>query len=549
MEREQILKIMGSVYPFYQRDPGQLELILTHAQELDFSPGETILEQGSAAGALYLIIDGHVELHQDANRLVSVLEQGDIFGHEMLGLNSFYRATAKAMTGTAVLCFSQARLEEIAALAPDFHASLLLMYTSSRLAQRTHLAWLPNDEAIAFIGRRHAAILAFKLLAPFVLGLVGLPLVGRWALSAGGLSALAVFALAVFIELFWLVWVVVDWSNDYSVVTNQRVVFQERVVLIYDSRQEAPLGAVLAVTTDTGQVGRWLGYGDVTVRTYAGTITLPALSQPDEVAGLINAELSRAAQLHSQAEQREMRAALNKKLHLQPAEDEKGYQKPVQPTVQPGVFQRMMANLVQMRFEKGDTITYRTHWLFLFLRTLPPFAVLAALSVLLAGSMAVWNPLVSGSGYLTVLIIFWVLALLWFWYQYADWRNDYYVITQDQILDVYKKPLGREEKKAAPIKNIQSVRFARLGIIGLIFNFGTVSIKVGDVDLTFDQVYNPSEIQQILLNRIAEIAYREKQSVLEENREMVSDFLTIYHDVTRNPETGRPASGLDPENR
>ena len=55
-----------------------------------------------------------------------------------------------------------------------------------------------------------------------------------------------------------------------------------------------------------------------------------------------------------------------------------------------------------------------------------------------------------------------------------DWHNDIYLITPDQVVDVNKKPLGHEERQAAPLKNILGIEYKRLGIIGLLLNFGTV---------------------------------------------------------------------------
>ena len=51
----------------------------------------------------------------------------------------------------------------------------------------------------------------------------------------------------------WAVWNYIDWGNDYYILTNQRVVWLEKVVGIYDSRQEAPLSTVLSVGVETDQ--------------------------------------------------------------------------------------------------------------------------------------------------------------------------------------------------------------------------------------------------------------------------------------------------------
>jgi hypothetical protein len=114
------------------------------------------------------------------------------------------------------------------------------------------------------------------------------------------------------------------------------------------------------------------------------------------------------------------------------------------------------------------------------------------------------------------------------------------VITDDQVLDVYKKPLGLEEKKAAPIKNIQAVEFSRKGIIGLLLNYGTVSIRVGDTLLTFDDVFNPAEVQRELFKRIADRDYKEKQASIASEQQRVLDLIEIYHQVVEEQRSRKP---------
>ncbi len=105
------------------------------------------------------------------------------------------------------------------------------------------------------------------------------------------------------------------------------------------------------------------------------------------------------------------------------------------------------------------------------------------------------------------------------------------MISDDQVLDVYKKPLGREERQAAPLRNIQSIEFKRIGLLGLLLNYGTVYIRVGDANLTFDYVFNPADVQQELFRRIAERDYKDKRSAEEKELQRTLDLFQIYHRV------------------
>jgi uncharacterized membrane protein YdbT with pleckstrin-like domain len=126
------------------------------------------------------------------------------------------------------------------------------------------------------------------------------------------------------------------------------------------------------------------------------------------------------------------------------------------------------------------------------------------------------------------------LGLLGWWlYQYWDWRNDRYIVTDDQLIDLYKKPLGQEQRRSAPIKNIQTVEFERLGLVSLILNFGTVFIRVGDSTLTFDYVYNPSEAQQDIFERYQQFNQKQKVREKEALRDEVAEWIEIYHEVVQ----------------
>ena len=72
----------------------------------------------------------------------------------------------------------------------------------------------------------------------------------------------------------WVVWDFIDWRNDFYILTNQRVVWLERVIIFYYSRREAPLTHVLAVNVFSSWLGRIIGYGNVEVRTFTGSILM-----------------------------------------------------------------------------------------------------------------------------------------------------------------------------------------------------------------------------------------------------------------------------------
>jgi hypothetical protein len=73
----------------------------------------------------------------------------------------------------------------------------------------------------------------------------------------------------------------------------------------------------------------------------------------------------------------------------------------------------------------------------------------------------------------------------------------------------------------------------REGIIGLMFNFGTVVINVGETKFDFVGVHNPAEVQHEIFER--HFARRRQLEVTEavKERERMLDWLDAYHQNVR----------------
>jgi hypothetical protein len=184
-----------------------------------------------------------------------------------------------------------------------------------------------------------------------------------------------------------------------------------------------------------------------------------------------------------------------------------------------------------VRYEVGGTITYRKHWIVLLQKTWKPLLVmlLILLGLIYVGvrfpGIALVSPL--------YLIFLWVPILvavfLWGLYHYVDWRNDIYVVTMESIMDIERKPLSREDKKSAPLANILSLEHTRVGILGLLFNYGTVTINIGADQFTFNDVYNPAQVQHEIFDRMYAQRQRKEEAEARKERERIVDSLTTYH--------------------
>ncbi|RJP54844.1 MAG: cyclic nucleotide-binding domain-containing protein [Anaerolineaceae bacterium] len=512
-----------------------------------FKNGDTIIKQGTRGETFYILYHGFVKVvRQEGKReqaLANLVPQ-DFFGEEELFTKGARSASIVATSDGSVLALHHSKLNELLKHAPKLKPNFEVVVATHRLWRRLHFKWVRADEVVYFLARKHPIVLWRSLILPaFSLFVPGLVAAWGWFASATWIFALAFLFLLVIAG--WVVWEVVDWGNDYYVVTNQRVVWVEKVVGIFDSRQESPLSTILSVGVETDMLGRILDYGHVIVRTFVGKIPFNYVSHPYHASRLVEEYWGRTKERNLSSEKEAMKTALRKRLNL-PTPDET----PAQPESQkfskirrPSVFKLFLANLFKLRLEDGDTITYRKHGFVLWQQIWLPTMILAVLFSWWVGRIISLllnpdplNPLIGWQEEKFVVDSL-VLAIpvlsipfhLWWLYQYVDWTNDIFMVTPDQIIDIDKKPLGTEERRAATLENILSTESERVGLLGNIFNFGTVYITVGGSKLEFQDVYDPTSVQSdIDRRRMARAAAKAaSQAALE--RERMAEWLATYH--------------------
>ncbi len=553
-ERNQIAKIIQSCHLFKSLTPPQMDEVIDLCKSYVFEEGKVIFEVDRDAEGFFFILSGRVKLTwQHGNQTETfIFDQGDYFGEEALGDGANLRkTTATAVTNVVVVFLGPEELTAIKNKYADVRAAMALIHRSFNLMIRNKLDWLSPREVIHYMARRHPMFLFLRLFVPMVLAFIAVVPAVYLAVVAFPGQAWTLILLALLAVLFaaWLGWLILDWSNDFSIITNRRVIFLERVVLIYDSRAEVPLDAVLADEIRTDQIGRILDYGNIQVRTYTGEIMLDRLSHPKLVVNLLEEMRGRAKGVRKQEQRSAIEGTIRGKIGYQSAMPAAQAELPeIAPKVRSGALAKFLSELFLLRSEQGGVITYRTHWFILLLKIWLPTLIgagLVAATIVYFFGLIPLPPVII----LMVWLVLGPILLAWWLYQYVDWRNDRYIITADTIIDLFKKPLGTEQKRTAPLRNIQSIEFERNGIIGLVLNFGTVYIRIGDTEFTFDNVFNPSEVQRELFQRFMEFKQREEQRAEQVQRDQMAEWIEIYHRVIQseqprqNPPPGRSISG------
>lgn len=509
-----------------------------------FKDGDAIIKQGSRGETFYILHRGQVKVvRNDGKReqLLANLIPQDFFGEEELFTKGTRTASIIATSDGSVLALHHGKLNELIKKAPKVKPNFDVVISTHRLWRQLHFKWVRSDEVVYFLARKHPILLWRALVLP-VISLVVPVLMMMWAMMAQANWIFAVAVVFLLVIAGWVVWEVVDWGNDYYIVTNQRVVWVEKVVGIFDSRQEAPLSTILSVGVETDAIGRILDYGHVIVRTFVGKIPFNYVSHPYHASRLVEEYWGRTKERNLSSEKEAMKNALRKRLNLPvpeettaPPESQK-----FSKLKRPSVLKLFLANIFKLRLEDGDTVTYRKHGFVLWRQIWLPTMIIVVMFAWWLGRIIYLIahpdlPLVSFQGGLTVDVL--VLAIpiisipfhLWWIYQYMDWTNDIFMVTPDQIIDIDKTPFGSEERRAAPLDNILSTESERIGFLGNIFNFGTVYITVGGTKLEFQDVFDPNTVQSdIDRRRMARSAAKAAaQAALE--RERMAEWLATYH--------------------
>jgi uncharacterized membrane protein YdbT with pleckstrin-like domain len=303
-----------------------------------------------------------------------------------------------------------------------------------------------------------------------------------------------------------------------------------------------PLKSILSVNISTNQIQRIIGYGDVIVRTYTGSIPMKNVSHPevlvDQIALTRQAVLERARQTDTENINQAIRSRLGFDGETPPQSNQQefhdldlGGEPQLTETITP--LQEFL-NLFRARYELNGVINYRKH-VFILIRN--SWWLWLGFVILLVSFFARMVNLISNPS-LTILGILLFINLAGLAYAFADWANDRFQITDNQVIDLDKKPFGRETKRSALLENILSLDYRRENIIQRLFDFGTVAINVGDIQLDFEYVSQPISVQNEIFERYNFVIRQKEDEQARQRRDDMVEFLAAYHqENTENSES------------
>ena len=533
-QTQPMLTLLREVPLFSGLSVEELERLAEEFVMVELPNGETLFRAQEATDGLFVVDSGQVALLDQDGKQTEILRRAEVIGTEALNYLPTRQITAMALTDTQVWFLPNKQVNTLYATVPAFKETVSVLFNSARLASYVPIAWLEPGEKIHLMARKHPVFLLFRSIPPIAAFAV------VWFLMVFLSSKNAFWSLAGLVAgflfcLLWLVWNNNNWANDFYLITSRRMVWVEHVTGFYDSRQEAPLSTLISVGIKTSQLGYLFGYSDVMVRTYIGDIRFERVAHARTIGKLIETNWARGKRVDLEMDAREVRKALRQKFGKE-AEDitakdlqvELGRVEPAPKEI--NFFQWLFADFVRVRHEVGGTITYRKHWLILLQKLILPLMVLV-LSIIFVVAIITHNltqvdyTMGLVAGYFLIFVAAGMLV-----YQYVDWRNDLFQLTANQVIDLDRKPFGRESRRSAPLENILSIEYERRGLVPMLFNYGTVYITVGNTQLTFNDVYQPSVVQQDIFTRMGKHAKErdDRNTMLE--RERVAQWFKVFQE-------------------
>ncbi|MBI3912707.1 MAG: cyclic nucleotide-binding domain-containing protein [Chloroflexi bacterium] len=536
----------------------QFAALMALAKRQVFAPGTNLARQGDLGNRFFVIERGAVNLrHTDAGGFettVGVLPSPtpadanaapkNYFGEQMFTTQEPYENHADALTETVAFVMTRQDFEKFKPENPEILAALTFIAEAEK--KRTHgFKWVLEGEIVERVIRKHWWALVPKI-APIVLVTVVL-VIGDVIAETFLKVDLLDWALRFLVigSVVWIAWVTYDWYNDEYVLTNQRILHVERVMIIQESSKSVALDKVQNVRLDLALPSQWLGVGSLVVQTASGgdgDITLTMVGNATQIRGLILSlkDRIRARQMADEREKFRQRIRQELRQYIAPGTNENAAPATVAQKQKRTMAQSVRAGIrsaLSLEVDEGSRIVWRKHWFVLFKSTARYFFALIGLDllfILIANSPTLL--ILGAGGFLfggTVLFGIVLGALVWNW---IDWRNDIYAVNDSIIVDEERLPFNLKTKSnAAPLDQIQDIRVDIPSPVAAILNYGTVIIQTAGKGepLTFDWIHNPRHAQAEIFRRIEAARTRRTEQEASVRSRSIVDAMLAYHTLTQ----------------
>ena len=553
-----LAKQLRQISLFAKLSQDDLKAVAKLVRREQYLAGSVVCHQGEIGLTAYAVESGELRvLHVDPQGIeheVARLGPGDYFGETSLLLGEPRDATVAVVQDATLLYLNKDEFDQLLHERPSVLQGLQMSPEVEKKRYAKRFKWQDPDEVVIIRLHKHNAILIRNLVFPVFILLV--ILAGCWYLRSAGTLILMVGGLLALVPLMFALYLIVDHRNDNYVVTNKRVVHEERIPLVRESRADAPLHTIQDIQQlQEGMLAQLFKFGDLIIETAGerGHVVFRQIPNPAETRDAIFEQIRRA-QAWARAEERAaIRNALHRQFGIQPPEEQAAAPETVPAkrrfklTIPAWLLASLHAILPPARLEQGDTITWRKHWVALMRPIALPTALIVAATVtsyLLCCTSLDWAPILIGYGTLMIFLLSW-----WIW-KFIDWQNEVYQVTATRIIDIERKPLYmREERREASLDRIQNTSLEIPGLLGKLLNYGSVTIETAGAEaFTFDYVKDPRGVQTDISRRAEAFQHIQRQQEAERRRAELLDWFTVYDQIRDSTTSAtRPSSATSQE--
>lgn len=556
------LELLKQIKLFARLPPPYIADLAKVAAREEHKPGERLVNQGDLGNRFFIVESGLVNLRQTdrlgIERSIGVIptppsqEPNEpprrYFGEQMFTTQEPYEFHASVVRPTVVYVFTRQAFDQLVNQRPNLPHMLGFMRTAEKERTRGY-GWVTEGEIIAMVEHKHwwallpglkpVAILSIAAaIILLVLHFILVPEMLAWAVIGLGLIDLLLFLYQFY-----------DWLNDDYLVTNQRIAHVERVVFTRELRESVPIEKVLGVTVVRKFPAAVFGCTTVIVQTAGreqGDVTFEFVKHGEEIRELIQGGQERVKARQLAEERDQFRQSIRQELRhfltpdavareREPQAPPPGGPPPRPPTHWRETIRRLVASWLNLELKESGRTVWRKHWIVLVRQTIRWFSGL--LVVLVLAVIFALNSRIQFPGYWLGGLVMLVIFLAGLIYQWEDWRNDVYAVTDNQVIDTEALPFGLSSKSTtAPLDQVQDVRVEIPGALAFVLNYGNVKIETAGQSgqMIFYSIHDPRSAQEEIFRRLEAFRARrsERQSTIQSRS--VIDALVAYDSLKRD---------------
>ncbi len=558
---------------FKSLPPHHMAALAGIAKRVQFVPGQRLVAQGDLGNRFIIVDKGLVNLRRtDADgieRSVGVVSphplannpqpHREYFGEQMFTTQEPFEFHADAVRPTEAIIFARDDFANLIKERPAILPMLGFVQAAERKRTRGYV-WVSAGESVEMVERKHwwallpgmipvVVLTLITLIVLFILHFVLVPDQWGWAAVISSVIVLGVLA-----------WQVYDWSNDEYIVTTQRAAHVERIFLNQELRESVPIDKVLGVTLHREFPSVYLGVSTVVIQTAGreqGDVTFAYVANGEKIRNVIQSQQDRVRAQQAAQEREGFRLTVRQELRQFLMPEQVAAERAAEETAAPpppprrskstrDTIQSLVRAALVLELKEPGRVTWRKHWIVLARQSGQWWIALLIFDVIayfFAVNQGIQLPGYWLGGLVALLILLGGLA-----WQWEDWRNDIYAVTDTMVIDTEALPFGfRSKSTVAPLDQVQNIRVEIPSMMAYLLNYGDVKIETAGKSgqMIFFSIHNPRDAQEEIFRRMEAFRKRRAEKEASLRSRAVVDALVAYDRLKTEQETPSPASSAD----